>query len=58
MRPTIISLTLLMALGLAACATPEGTYPLTGKDCAEEDPVQDFGATDCTPVAGTGVGGL
>ncbi len=59
MRPLKLTLTLLAALGLAACvATEEDTYPLTGKECTADDPVQDFGATDCTPVAGTGVGGL
>ena len=59
MRPKIISLTLLMALGLAGCVTAEDdTYPISGKECTAEDPVQEFGATDCSPVAGAGVGGF
>ncbi len=59
MKPSLPLIALLAALGLSACvAAEEDTYPLTGEECTAEDPVQDFGATDCVPVAGTGVGGL
>ena len=54
MRPSLLLLALLAAFGLAACVEEE-TYPLTGEACGPEDPVQDFGATDCSPVAGTGI---
>ena len=57
MKPMLPLLALLAAFGLSACAEPEdGTYPLSGEACTADDPVQDFGATDCTPVTGTGVG--
>lgn len=59
MRPMMTLLTLFAALALAGCVEPEDdTYPLSGEQCTAEDPVQDFGATDCTPIAGTGVGGM
>ncbi|NNE78914.1 MAG: hypothetical protein HKN18_01460 [Silicimonas sp.] len=57
MRPSLLLLALLSALGLAACVE-EGTYPISGEECAPDDPVHDFGATDCAPVTGPGVGGL
>ena len=41
-----------MALFLAACAD-EDHYPISGEDCAPEDPVQtlDANLTDCAPNA-------
>lgn len=35
------------ALMLAAC-TEDGTYPISGQECHEDDPVLDLDAADCT----------
>lgn len=39
-----------MILGLAAC-TEDQTYPVTGQECHEDDPVLSLDAVDCTPPA-------
>lgn len=55
MRFSLLLLAMFAGLGIAACTPEENTYPLTGEECGPEDPVQDFGGTDCLPPAGTGV---
>ena len=36
---------------LAAC-TETGTYPVSGEECAEGDPVQDISTAECTALPG------
>ncbi len=48
-------LALLAVLGLAACEPEQETYPVSGQECGPNDPVQDFGGTDCISPAGSGV---
>ncbi|NNE89683.1 MAG: hypothetical protein HKN27_16570 [Silicimonas sp.] len=43
----------LAAFSLQACVE-EGTYPLTGEECSEDDPVLDMDAADCT-IPGSGI---
>jgi len=38
----------LIAAALSACTPPE-TYPVTGAECHEGDPVQDMETVDCIP---------
>ena len=57
MKPKLSLLALIAALGLAACVTQEEeTYPITGEECGPEDPVKDFGPSDCVLPTGSGVG--
>ena len=44
MKPWIIAL--LAVFSLQAC-TEEGTYPLSGEECEEGDPVLELDAGDC-----------
>ena len=37
-----------LAVLLVAACTEDGTYPVTGKECSEDDPVLELDAADCT----------
>lgn len=48
---------LAILLGLAACTEPEeGTYPVSGEVCTEDDPVQTLDLGNCVPPAGMSAG--
>ncbi len=53
--PTRLLAVLLASLMLAGCAE-DGTYPVSGEECAPEDAVLDLDAADCavTPPTGSG----
>ena len=53
--PTRLLALLLASLTLIAC-TEEGTYPISGEECSEEDAVQDIDAADCTVPGALGGG--
>lgn len=39
-------------LTLAGCdPEPATTYPISGEECAPDDPVRDLDAADCAPVS-------
>ena len=54
MRPSLQLFALLAAIGLAACTEAE-TYPLSGEECAPDDPVHQISAADCVSPTGTGI---
>ncbi len=36
---------------LAACEGPQTNYPMSGEECAPEDPVRTLDSRECTPPA-------
>ncbi len=57
MKPSLLLLALLGAIGLSACAVAEDdTYPVSGEQCGPEDSVQELDAADCLPPGGASAG--
>ena len=59
MKTRVRAALLLALLAAAAACTPAETYPLSGRPCGPDDPVQDIRARECIPPRRrAGAGGL
>ncbi len=47
LKPYLAALLMVSAAFLTACEKQSDTYPITGEQCAPEDPVQTLDAGDC-----------
>lgn len=56
MRHWFYLLASLALIGLGACNTAPGEYPITGAPCGPDDAVKDLGGTACASPTGAGVG--